>query len=87
MKTGKVVWPMNAEMLEGFQAVRCEQICLDAGAHFLGIQKAEPEHGLEALCMFIDSHGSCVAVKMSEVCVETVRLALAESERRWNAEE
>lgn len=85
MKTCKVVSPMNAEMLEGFQAVRCEQICLAAGARFLGIQKANPEQSLEALCMFADLHGSCLAVKMSEVSVEAVRLALTESEGRWNA--
>jgi hypothetical protein len=61
---------------------QCAQICLSAGAvHFFGIQRAFPEYGLEALCLFTGRLGSCLALPLSQLSIETVRRKLGLHDR------
>ena len=58
-------------------------VCTDAGSRFMGVQKAVPEVGLEALVLFNDPKGSTLCVKASKFSLDAVREQLAISAERW----
>lgn len=58
-------------------------ICVAAQCRWRGIQKAMPEHNLEALGYFDDDFGSSLCLPLSKFNLENVREHLAASNIRW----
>jgi hypothetical protein len=61
----------------------CALTCALAGARFTGIQKAAPEVGLKALCLFNCPACSTLAVPVDELMAERVRYEIYRSNLRF----
>jgi hypothetical protein len=66
------------------EEILCRRIVHMGGGKFTGIQKAVPEVGLEALCLFDDIESSTLAVSVGELTAERVRHELEMSNLRFN---
>jgi hypothetical protein len=63
------------------------RICRNTNSNFVGIQKAYPEYGLQALIIVLNANRSSLAIPVTEFSVGRLLVELERSERPWKEAE